>query len=489
MSIIEEIADDLAQNDPHQKILTGTATVFSTNSVLNNPIISDYAIEKANFSPDGRHGHSSVLLGDYLYVFGGVISGVCTNDLFKLDIRNDIWTKVVSVINPSARAFSVMLRKGNLIYLHGGVSYSYTIENLPLDNDPQVAFNLPPSNNIKGDGKVISETQKTYLLDTFVLNTQTDQWSLVNVSGSTPRAYSCGFIIGNFFCVMSGLTTGNSLINSKCAYFDTTIANKVWTEATDSTPSFTATPVWGHNCILIGNTVYRFYGITNGTLTTAATPYTSVIRWTVNTTTTTLSLSSGLQILEPTNNRTATSFANRPAFYFYFSLYYDGTDIRLINGVNYSSISVNLTTPPIYYKAASGNTGYYFNFGATNNTNSMAVMSTTNNVISGSTYQNWISKTSNYLTTPLIGQTLNVNGTELLFFGGRDLSYTCSGTFRIFNTVVATYTPVYINVGSDTFTANGFTFKVVRKNGKVYVLITLNKSMKLTLYSLRILGS
>eukprot|EP00959_Pyramimonas_sp_CCMP1952_P081919 1711431-Pyramimonas_sp.AAC.1 len=43
--------------------------------------------------PSGRHGHSALVAGDSMYVFGGY-GGSCNQDLFRLDLKTWEWEEL-----------------------------------------------------------------------------------------------------------------------------------------------------------------------------------------------------------------------------------------------------------------------------------------------------------------------------------------------------------------------------------------------------------
>lgn len=480
MTTIEEVSDDLIRASKVKKVIKGTPTVFPTDSTLLNPIFYDYSISNAPFNPPARYGHSSVLIGNDMYVFGGIVNGSCTNDFYKFNLVTNIWSQISEPGMPSSRAFFVMLTKGNLIYIHGGVNYTTSIRTASFDNNPRVAFNLDQSNNIvlAANKSIVSESLKQFYSDTYVFDTLTGQWSVLTITGTVyPRAYSSGFVYGNFICLTGGLRadpagTGVTIIYDDFSYFDLT--EKVWKHIIDNNIE----SVWGHSTILIGTKLLRFYGFSHVDQVVDAnlTPYKVIVSWNITSSGTTITILPSTVINEVVAN------TNSPLCYAFFSLYYDGALIYLINGVNYATITSTATIPG-YYKTFNGTA--YYNY---SNVNIRSAIDPTNLIASGG--QNWLSKINNFLSTPLIHSTLVVKGINLYFFGGRNTAYSSSQIVYNYNTPITTFGLSTVLVGRDTLIINNYTFKVLNRNGKVYIIIFVDKgNQNLSLLSLRILGT
>ncbi len=81
----------------------------------------------SNFEPFpdfmGRHGHTAVVAGGLMYVFGGHDGGDFLNDLWKYDPATDQWTKLNPASSPSpppARAYHAAVSDGTNMYVIGG---------------------------------------------------------------------------------------------------------------------------------------------------------------------------------------------------------------------------------------------------------------------------------------------------------------------------------------------------------------------------------
>ncbi|RMZ95147.1 F-box only 42, partial [Brachionus plicatilis] len=79
-------------------------------------------------SPSHRHSHSSAVLDQTMYIFGG-LSGTSTsyNDLWALDLNTKIWSRPLTSGNyPSPKAAATMTVHQNSLILYGGYSHPYS---------------------------------------------------------------------------------------------------------------------------------------------------------------------------------------------------------------------------------------------------------------------------------------------------------------------------------------------------------------------------
>lgn len=83
---------------------------------------------ESSFSPTQRHSHSSTILNQKLYVFGG-LSGTSTsyNDLWALDLNTKKWSRPATTgTYPSPKAAATLLTYKNNLILYGGYSHPYS---------------------------------------------------------------------------------------------------------------------------------------------------------------------------------------------------------------------------------------------------------------------------------------------------------------------------------------------------------------------------
>jgi hypothetical protein len=460
----EEVLDDMIAINPIKKIVRNTETLFLTNSSKPNPTFSDYSVSKQNFSLNGRFGHASVLINDYLYIFGGFIFNgtnyVCTNDFYRVNITNDVWLKINSANSPSARSYFVMLAKNNLIYIHGGVNFTITIAS-----------------------SLITDSTKTFSgNNVYIFNTTTDTWTTVPVANpsnlSIIRAYTSGFFYGNFFCVANGINNGTLTASGSIIYFETT--ELIWKTATctkilnnGTVGAATLTSVYGQRSIIVNSKLYLFYGFNAYPLTNKTNVhYNNVHYFNITTVGTVISFSNGIELTWP--NSPPSNFPNSKAF---FLLYYDGTYIRLLNGQMYSMM-LSTETYPYYNKT--GSSKYFFRIYKESCYFNPSLNTTGNQV--------WSTNTVNplLLNNPYSGFTLVYHTPNVFIYGGRDMFYNCISTFNDGNTAIQTYSPIYITINNNSFSINDFNVKVRSIHGKVYVSFETTHGKIINFFSLRL---
>ena len=71
-------------------------------------------------SPAPRAGHSAVVNGDDMYIFGGKDSDVRMNDLWKLNLKTYEWTQILSPEAPSTRCGHNAQIWGQYMIIYGG---------------------------------------------------------------------------------------------------------------------------------------------------------------------------------------------------------------------------------------------------------------------------------------------------------------------------------------------------------------------------------
>jgi N-acetylneuraminic acid mutarotase len=101
------------------------AAAVSTNN-HSSPLISAKQLPS---QPSGRHSHSSVIVNDKLYVFGGLsATNTSYNDLWLLDLNTKEWSRpACSGTYPSPKAAASLLEYGDgQLILYGGYSHPYS---------------------------------------------------------------------------------------------------------------------------------------------------------------------------------------------------------------------------------------------------------------------------------------------------------------------------------------------------------------------------
>lgn len=113
----------------------------------------------------GRRDHSVTVLGEWLYIFGGILDGsVKTNDF----VRYNLETKVVEQlpVGPSARSASQMASVNGLIYLYGGApgTPQRSQDFWTFDPNANVWTQLPDGPNVRERGALVEVGGLLYLV-------------------------------------------------------------------------------------------------------------------------------------------------------------------------------------------------------------------------------------------------------------------------------------------------------------------------------------
>lgn len=84
------------------------------------------------FCPSGRAGHSADLVGEYMYLFGGMQAGTRVNTTVALNVEDRTWSRVnTSGAPPSARSEHASWVHNDVLYIQGGESST------PMDEDAE----------------------------------------------------------------------------------------------------------------------------------------------------------------------------------------------------------------------------------------------------------------------------------------------------------------------------------------------------------------
>jgi N-acetylneuraminic acid mutarotase len=105
------------------KIILGIALNSKTKNQNRFPVIDQVLLSILLII-----GHSSVVIGNEMYVFGGKSRTTNLNDLYKLDLKEFIWTPIICKKNtlPLKRfGHTLMANKGTLILFGGFYVKSY----------------------------------------------------------------------------------------------------------------------------------------------------------------------------------------------------------------------------------------------------------------------------------------------------------------------------------------------------------------------------
>ena len=128
----------LSRSSHGVSIVDNTIYMFGGEHEARTPVGSDvYSLDLSQASlewrkvsasgdiPSSRFGHGQCSVGPVLYVFGGrmgtAIDEKLLNDLYKLDTRTNVWSKVEYTGDvPCPRSFHSMVAHGSSIFVFGG---------------------------------------------------------------------------------------------------------------------------------------------------------------------------------------------------------------------------------------------------------------------------------------------------------------------------------------------------------------------------------
>ena len=181
--------------------------------------------------PSPRDRHSAVVYGNGFYVFGGFDGHARVNDLYKYDIDENVWSRIIpstmSTGIPTPRHSHSAVVYQNAMYIFGGYDGSYSCNVYKYDflNNVWTSVNTVgriPRARYRATCVVFNDTMiihgghdgTKHLSDTHVLDMNTKCWtSLANVRGTTPfpRDSQVGFLYDNAMYIYGGSAGGTAM--------------------------------------------------------------------------------------------------------------------------------------------------------------------------------------------------------------------------------------------------------------------------------------
>jgi len=79
-----------------------------------------------------RHFHSSAVIGDSMYVFGGKDGSVKLGDFWEFKFTNRTWNQIITPINPGVRSNHVSVVVGDNLYICGGKTDDAEMRNIEI---------------------------------------------------------------------------------------------------------------------------------------------------------------------------------------------------------------------------------------------------------------------------------------------------------------------------------------------------------------------
>lgn len=181
--------------------------------------------------PSPRDRHSAIVYGNGFYVFGGFDGHARVNDLYKYDIDENVWSRIIpstmSTGIPTPRHSHSAVVYQNAMYIFGGYDGSYSCNVYKYDflNNVWTSVNTVgriPRARYRATCVVYNDTMiihgghdgTRHLSDTHVLDMNTKCWtSLANVRGTTPfpRDSQVGFLYDNAMFIFGGSAGGTAM--------------------------------------------------------------------------------------------------------------------------------------------------------------------------------------------------------------------------------------------------------------------------------------
>ena len=218
--------------DDHMYVFGGSSNfdIFESDIIFNDL----YKIDTdGNFAtvilrgviPPTRSQHSMVVIDSNIYIFGGYSAGYVPNDLYKIDTTNNNSEKIALTGSdtPSKRFGHSMVVIGDDIYIFGGFYGSYkndlyrittsgSCEKITLTGSDD---NKPSSREyhsmvvIDNNMYIFGGLNDTVLKDLYKINT-TGNSEKINITGDIPKRYSHTMVaIGDYMYIFGGASFDN----------------------------------------------------------------------------------------------------------------------------------------------------------------------------------------------------------------------------------------------------------------------------------------
>ena len=195
----------------------------------NEPFEWNLLVSK-NKPPSERKGQSSIIIDNYLIIFGGCdLEDNCFNDLYFFDLQKRFWEKIICEGEiPSSRQFHTANLYGNKMIIYGGNKGSDLKNDLySFDIIKRQWKKLNYKNQLnegrKGHNAIIDNkgrlfvfggyTSKGYSNDIFIINLLEEKFETINVKGNVPSPRE-NFIFefgNNYIYLFGGFHEGGSL--------------------------------------------------------------------------------------------------------------------------------------------------------------------------------------------------------------------------------------------------------------------------------------
>jgi len=212
---------------------------------------------KFNEFPSARTGSSYCLVGHKLYIFGGLSSEEgWLSDVHIFDAKTGSWSMNVKTSGtaPAPRDKHSCCVNGNKIYVFGGFGPQNVEEDDDEEDEPAEAEQVKAEEDMEED----EPATFGWFNDIHVLDTDSNTWSKVEVSGTipSPRAAFGGLcVFGNSFYIFGG--RDSSQRTNDLYAFDTT--TNTWSQPISSGTRPAARSF--HSATVVGNYMVIFGGL------------------------------------------------------------------------------------------------------------------------------------------------------------------------------------------------------------------------------------
>ncbi|CCI41479.1 unnamed protein product [Albugo candida] len=184
-------------------------------------------LRTSGYRPAVRSGHSSLVVGSTMYIFGGYNEGNCHNDIYEFDLLRHHWEQIdtISGITPDGRASHAWCASsdGRKLYLFGGSGPHWGQTNM---------------------GKLLQ------------FDIKQRNWSIVETHGSNPPpGYGQSLCAINSKLYLFGGTSGHVYVNDLYIFDE---IGKLWKK--EETSGQRPSPRYKHQTIAVGNRMYLIGG-------------------------------------------------------------------------------------------------------------------------------------------------------------------------------------------------------------------------------------
>lgn len=197
----------------------------------------------SGYRPAVRSGHSSLVVGSTMYIFGGYNEGNCHNDIYEFDLLRHHWEQIdtISGITPG-RCMHTECVDNLTRFVDGRASHAWCASS---DGRKLYLFG--------GSGPHWGQTNMGKLLQ---FDIKQRNWSIVETHGSNPPpGYGQSLCAINHKLYLFGGTSGHVYVNDLYIFDE---IGKLWKK--EETSGQRPSPRYKHQTIAVGNRMYLIGG-------------------------------------------------------------------------------------------------------------------------------------------------------------------------------------------------------------------------------------